>query len=207
MWGDIENFIHTPICNMPDLIKIALIHYQFETGRDGFMDKKNSTIYDVANLANVSLATVSRVINNSNKVADSTRRKVLEAIKQLDYHPNITAVELASKKNTNVAIIVPEINYTHVSHVVSGLMEKAKEHGYDCLIFTTKDSKTDIYNTFTKVLSLRVNGIVIFNDSLDEIELERLIKSDIPVVSLGVDLKTISSVSWHYKKQIIDILF
>ena len=53
---------------------------------------------------------------------------------------------------------------------------------------------------------MRVNGIVIFNDSLDEIELERLIKSDIPVVSLGVDLKTISSVSWHYKKQIIDLV-
>ena len=103
------------------------------------MKNKKATIYDVAKLANVSLATASRVINQNENVSIETRNKVLAAIKDLNYHPNITAVELASKKNTNVAIIVPEINYTHVSHVVAGLMESAKEYGYDCLIFTTKD--------------------------------------------------------------------
>lgn len=170
------------------------------------MSKKNATIYDVAKLASVSLATASRVINGSDKVSDDTKAKVLEAIRQLNYRPNITAVELASKRNTNVAIIVPELNYTYVSNVVAGLMESAKQYGYDCLIFTTKDSKSDISKTFSKVLSLRVNGIIIFNDSLDSEELEELIHADIPVVTLGVDLKTMSSVSWHYKAQIIDLV-
>ena len=170
------------------------------------MSNKKATIYDVAKLANVSLATASRVINQSANVSLDTRNKVLDAIKQLNYHPNITAVELASKKNTNVAIIVPEINYTYVSHVVAGLMEKAKEHGYDCLIFTTKDSKADISKTFEIVASLRVNGFVVFNDTLEKEEFENLIRFDIPVVSLGVDVKTVSSVSWHYKAQIIDLV-
>ena len=170
------------------------------------MKNKKATIYDVAKLANVSLATASRVINQNENVSIETRNKVLAAIKDLNYHPNITAVELASKKNTNVAIIVPEINYTHVSHVVAGLMESAKEYGYDCLIFTTKDSKKDVLKTFAKVFSLRVNGVVVFNDSLDKEELENLIQFDIPVVSLGVDLNNVSSVSWHYKAQIIDLV-
>ena len=150
------------------------------------MKNKKATIYDVAKLACVSLATASRVINGIDKVSLDTKQRVLDAIKQLNYKPNVVAVELASMRNTNVAIIVPEINYTYVSNVVAGLMEQAKEIGYDCLIFTTKDTKSDVTKTISKVLSLRPNGIVLFNDSLSELELSELIQFDIPLVSLGV---------------------
>ena len=170
------------------------------------MNKKKATIYDVAKLASVSLATASRVINGMDNVALDTKKRVLDAIKQLNYKPSSIAVELASKKNTHVAIIVPEINYTYISHVVSGLMESANEHGYDCFIYTTKKTLKDVSKTISKVLSLRPSGVVIFNDSLTNEELEELIKFDIPVVTLGVDLKNISSVSWHYKAQIVDLV-
>lgn len=170
------------------------------------MAKKKATIYDVAKLASVSLATASRVINGIDKVAPDTKEKVLDAIKQLNYKPNSIAVELASRKNTNVAIIVPELNYTYISNVVSGLISEARSVGYDCLIFTTKDSKNDISKTISKVLSLRPNGIVIFNDSLTENELSELVCFDIPVVSLGVEIPNVSSVTWHYKAQIVDLV-
>ena len=170
------------------------------------MANKKATIYDVAKLASVSLATASRVINGMDNVSLDTKQRVLDAIKQLNYKPNVVAVELASKRNTNVAIIVPEINYTYVSNVVAGLMEQAKEIGYDCLIFTTKDTKSDVTKTISKVLSLRPNGIILFNDSLSELELSELIQFDIPLVSLGVEIPDISSVSWHYKNQVKDLV-
>lgn len=170
------------------------------------MAKKNATIYDVAKLACVSLATASRVMNGIDKVAPETKKRVLNAIKELNYKPSSIAVELASKKNTNVAIVVPELNYTYISHVVAGLMEKAKEYGYDCLIFTTKEAKQDVFKTISKVISSRPNGVIIFNDSLSDEELTELIQFDIPTVALGMDLKNISSVSWHYKNQIIDLV-
>lgn len=170
------------------------------------MANKNSTIYDVAKLACVSLATASRVINGIDKVSEDTKQRVLDAIKQLNYKPNKVAVELASKKNTNVAIIVPELNYTYVSHVVSGLIQQAKEFGYDCLIFTTKNSKNDVIKTANKVLSLRPNGIIIFNDTLNEEELSELICFDVPVVSLGAQIDNVSSITWHYKNQIVDLV-
>lgn len=170
------------------------------------MKNKKATIYDVAKLACVSLATASRVINGSDKVAEDTKSRVLDAIKQLNYKPNTIAVELASRKNTNIAIIVPEINYTYISHVVAGIMDSATNYGYDCLIFTTKDSKKEISQAISKVLSLRPTGVIIFNDSLDEEELEEIVNFDIPVVTLGIDLKNLSSVSWHYKNQIIDLV-
>ena len=170
------------------------------------MADKKPTIYDVAKLASVSLATASRVINGIDKVSPDTKQRVLNAIKQLNYKPNLIAVELARKRTANVAIIVPEINYTYISNVISGLVEEANKLGYDCLIFTTKGSKKELSNTIYKVLSLRVNGVIIFNDSLDEEEFEELVDFDVPVVTLGNDLKTISSVSWHYKQQIINLV-
>ena len=85
-------------------------------------------------------------------------------------------------------------------------MESATSYGYDCLIFTTKDSKRDLSKTISKVLSLRPTGVIIFNDSLKEEEFEELINFDIPVVTLGMDLKNVSSVSWHYKAQIVDLV-
>ena len=170
------------------------------------MANKKATIYDVAKLACVSLATASRVINGVDNVALDTKQRVLDAIKQLNYKPSVIAKELASKKTTSVAIIVPELNYTYISHVVSGLMQEATEMGYECLIFTTKNSKNDVSTVVSKVLSRRVNGIVFFNDSLSEDELNELINFDIPVVSLGVENKKISSVSWHYKNQIVDLV-
>lgn len=170
------------------------------------MKNKNATIYDVAKLASVSLATASRVMNGIDKVAPDTKQRVLNAIKELNYKPNTIAIELASRKTTNIAIIVPELNYTYISNVVAGLMEEANNYGYDCLIFTTKGSKDEIKKVMTKVLSTRPNGIVIFNDSLTEDELMDLVQFDIPLVTLGMDLKSISSVSWHYKAQIVDLV-
>lgn len=170
------------------------------------MAAKKATIYDVAKLACVSLATASRVMNGIDKVAPDTKQRVLDAIKELNYKPNTIAVDLATSKNTNVAIIVPELNYTYISHVVAGIMQSATEKGYDCLIFTSKESKTDVSKTIQKVLSLRPNGIIIFNDSLTEEELTELVSFDIPVVSLGIDLKTISSVTWHYKTQMTNLV-
>ena len=61
------------------------------------MKNKNATIYDVAKLASVSLATASRVMNGIDKVAPDTKQRVLNAIKELNYKPNTIAIELASR--------------------------------------------------------------------------------------------------------------
>ena len=168
-------------------------------------NKKKATIYDVAYKAHTSLATASRVINGMDNVAEPTRQKVLEAIKELNYKPNALAKGLATKKTTNVAIIVPEINYTYISHVVAGIMDYAKKYGYDCLIFTT-ETRDDVENVLDKVLSLRVNGVILFNESLEEKDINILTDFSTPVVSIGVDLKTKSSITWHYKNQIKEIV-
>ena len=66
-----------------------------------------ATIYDVAGAARVSLATVSRAINNPEKVKPETRERVLRVIEELGYKPNAFAKGLASRKSTTVAVVVP----------------------------------------------------------------------------------------------------
>jgi LacI family transcriptional regulator len=69
-----------------------------------------ATIYEVSKLAGVSLATVSRVINNSGKVKPATRQKVLAAMEELGYRPNAIAQSLASNRSNSVGVLVPELH-------------------------------------------------------------------------------------------------
>ena len=80
-----------------------------------------TTIYDVAGAAKVSLATVSRVMNNPEKVNKETRDKVLRVIKELGYKPNAIARGLASRKSTTVGIIVSDISRAAMSQLLGGL--------------------------------------------------------------------------------------
>ena len=69
-----------------------------------------ATIYEVSKLAGVSLATVSRVMNNNAKVSDKTRTKVLDAMTQLGYRPNSIAQSLASNVTNSVGVLVSELH-------------------------------------------------------------------------------------------------
>lgn len=71
------------------------------------MEKQTITIYDVAREANVSMATVSRVVNGNPNVKPTTRKKVLEVIDRLDYRPNAVARGLASKNQQQLVLLFP----------------------------------------------------------------------------------------------------
>ena len=69
------------------------------------MEKQNVTIYDVAHQAGVSMATVSRVVNGNPNVRPKTREKVMKVIKELNYHPNVIARGLASKRTRYIGVL------------------------------------------------------------------------------------------------------
>ena len=90
-----------------------------------------ATIYEVSRLAGVSLATVSRVMNDSARVTDKTRQKVLAAMEELGYRPNSIAQSLASNRSNSVGIMVPELHGPFFSTMLSGIeaeLRSAKKH-------------------------------------------------------------------------------
>ncbi|MFD2166628.1 LacI family DNA-binding transcriptional regulator [Thalassotalea euphylliae] len=95
-----------------------------------------ATIYEVSKLAGVSLATVSRVMNNNAKVSDKTKQKVLDAMNELGYRPNATARSLASNRSDSVGILVSELHGPFFGQMMAGIESELRTAGKHVIITT-----------------------------------------------------------------------
>ena len=145
----------------------------------------NTTIYDVAGAAKVSLATVSRVMNNPEKVNPETREKVLRVIKELGYRPNAIARGLASRKTTTVGIVMADVSRASTAQLLGGIIDIAKKYEYSIKIFTIGENE-DIQDAMRIVAAEQVDGILFLNDELDaarmKVAMDCLKEAQIPVV-------------------------
>ncbi len=98
------------------------------------------SIEDVARKANVSISTVSRVLNRRNLVNARTRQRVERAIKQLHYRPNIFARGLMLQKSEMVGLVLPDLHGEFYSEIIRGANQEARELGYNLVISSAKDS-------------------------------------------------------------------
>ncbi|MDQ0219426.1 LacI family transcriptional regulator [Peribacillus cavernae] len=94
-------------------------------------------ITDVADLAKVSPATVSRVLSNEVKVSSETKKKVLDAIEKLNYRPNVLARQLRRMETKTIMVIVPDITNPFFSKVLKGIESVARKKGYKVLLGNT----------------------------------------------------------------------
>jgi LacI family transcriptional regulator len=146
---------------------------------------KRVTIYDVANEAKVSLATVSRVINGLEIVREDTRARVELAIDKLGYKPNAIAQGLALQKTTTIALVVPEASFNYTGQIINGLLDVAKIYKYNIMLHTTTEGILEINEIIENIIKSRVDGVVIFNDKLLYDELKELTKYQFPIVLIG----------------------
>lgn len=123
-----------------------------------------STIKDVAKMADVSISTVSRVINDSKPVSPEARRRVLHAIDVLDYKPNEVARSLVTKKSNLIGVIVEDIGLNFISRILQGLEEVGKMYNYDILLSSSyKDLKTEV-KFANLLLQKQVEGIIVVSN-------------------------------------------
>lgn len=146
---------------------------------------KRITIYDVAKEADVSLATVSRVINDSNVVRADTRMRVQEAIEKLGYKPNAIAQGLALSKTTTVSIVMSEKLFAYNGKIINGLMDVAKIYNYNIMFHTTSKGISKMQDVLESIIKSRVDGVILFNDNFSQEEMEVLNEYQIPMVVVG----------------------
>ncbi|MDQ0114792.1 LacI family DNA-binding transcriptional regulator [Paenibacillus harenae] len=115
------------------------------------MDKK---IVDVAKLAGVSPATVSRVLNDSSLVKERTKSKVLAAIKEMDYYPNAAAKHLRSQRTMTLGVIVPDINVSYFAEIIKGIENMAYARKYKVIICDS-DNKVEKEHEYLSLLPNR----------------------------------------------------
>jgi DNA-binding LacI/PurR family transcriptional regulator len=162
-----------------------------------------STIKEVAELAGVSVGTVSHVITGSVPVTEPLRRKVQAAIKRLDYHPNHIARSLKTSKTRTLGIIVPDLTISFFPQVIRGAETAARQRNYT-LIAVNSDDRADRQRELLSLLrSQRVEGILLAvaaAPSAPELaagQISQIIESGIPVVYLDriPDREEVDSVS------------
>ncbi|MGR3741999.1 catabolite control protein A [Companilactobacillus sp. DQM5] len=170
------------------------------------MEKQVITIYDVANEAKVSMATVSRVVNGNPNVKEATRKKVMEVIDKLNYRPNAVARGLASKKSTTIGLIIPDMTNLYFASLAKGINDVATMYKYH-IISSTLDSKDDEEQVIDNLLSKQVDGLIYMGHSIDKKLKRLLINSKTPVVFAGVidDSYEIASVNIDYTDSIREV--
>lgn len=133
-----------------------------------------STIEEVALRAKVSVATVSRVVNQKSNVSDSTRERVLAAIKELKYQPNAMGVLLRKERTNTVLVLQHSIDNPFFSEIVRGIEKVAKESNYTVLISTTYGNP-QIENQNLKLLQQHyVDGAILITNTLSKTEIDDL---------------------------------
>ena len=100
-------------------------------------NNKKISIKEIAELSGVSVATVSRVINNNGRFSEETRKKVLDIIEKYDYTTNMAAKSLRVSKSNTIGVIVPDINNLFFAELVLEIENFFFKHGYSVFICNT----------------------------------------------------------------------
>ena len=146
-----------------------------------------ATIRDVARVAGVGLGTVSRVINNSPQVSDPTRRRVLEAIEALDFHPSPIARRLSLGKTLTIAAIAPFFTRPATVERLRGVELTIAGTEYDLIVFSVESPERRDATLREVTRSQRVDGALVISLPPRDGELETLQASPVPVVLIDVN--------------------
>ena len=150
------------------------------------------TIKEVAKRSGVGIGTVSRVLNNSPQISEKTRQKVLKAIEELNYVPNVSGKRLSQQKSYVLAVVVPVIDHPFFAKLVSCLEKEADERGYSLLLATSQHRIEKENEILMKLKRNEADGALFVthyahdeNDfkNLAIVTIDRHLSKDIPIVT------------------------
>lgn len=148
------------------------------------MAKSSITINDIARELKVAPSTVSRALNNSRKISEATKKKIVEKAEELGYNLNMVASSLSRKTTNTIGVVIPVINNHFYNEVVNGIEEIASNRGYRILISQTKESFHKEEEIMRTMSATRVDGVIacLSRETKTTGHLIKLEKSNIPLV-------------------------
>jgi DNA-binding LacI/PurR family transcriptional regulator len=151
------------------------------------------TIRDVAKLANVSVSTVSRVINQKGYVHEETKNVVMNIIKDLGFVPNQLARSLTSRSSRIVGVIVPHIGHSFYGELLEGIEVQASTYGYKIMFCHTQDDPKRELEYLSFFEQYNIEGLIIASNFTN---VSKLLELDIPVITVDHILdETIPSIT------------
>jgi len=144
-------------------------------------------IRDVAREANVSMSTVSRVINNNYPVKEETRSRVEEAVRKLNFSPNTLARSLISQNTKTIGILVPSIDNSFFPTVIKAIEHELRINGYSIYLCDTDDNATEEIKYIRSLMGRQVDGIIVIDPKTENMKngFYETVGKDIPLVSIN----------------------
>ncbi len=142
------------------------------------------TIKDIAKRAGVSIATVSYVINNTRHVSDELKKRIITVMEEVDYQPNRAAGSLRKKSTNTIGLIVPDISnpiYAELSRIIEDCLSS---RGFTIILSNSEHNLKKEISSITMLRTMRVDGFIIIPASSDNNHINKLVKSDVPMVIL-----------------------
>jgi DNA-binding LacI/PurR family transcriptional regulator len=155
--------------------------------RDGQRNSKNPTIFDVAAIAGVSKSTVSNVVRGADDVAEPTRERVLEAIRQLNYKPNAIARQFVRQRTTILGVLVGDLDNPYYAQMARVVEREAFRCGYTAMFCNIEGEEEIALAGVDALLEHRIAGVVFlaFISRTPQLE-EALRRAEVPIVFLGL---------------------
>jgi LacI family transcriptional regulator len=146
-----------------------------------------ATIRDVAREAGVSVATVSRVFNNSGPVREETRRRISDVALRLRYSPNSAARSLSRQQADTIGVLLPDLYGEFFSEVIRGIDQLVQREGWHLLVSSSHNERTDI-EAALRAMRGRVDGLLVMSPDLDARALSENLPANLPVVLLNCEV-------------------
>lgn len=158
--------------------------------------RRNLTVYDIAAEAGVSVATVSRVLNNNDKVAENTRYKIQSIIDKYDFKPNEVARSLFKNETKLIGCILPDITNPYYSTVLLEAEKYALMNGYTMMICNTRGDSDNYAMYLQTLVERQVTGIIYMGgESVETMQLHQLLKKyedRLPIVMINWSMRDIN---------------
>lgn len=149
----------------------------------------NVTIKDIARIANVSYATVSRALNDHKDVNEQTKQKILKICNEVGYSPNAIARGLVKQNTYTIGLLVPDITNPYYPEVARGVEDEASKEDYNVFLCNTNWDMMKEVDYFNLLLAKRVEGIIIAPVSDDTMKFVEKFTDRLPIVFLGTRIE------------------
>ena len=147
-------------------------------------NRERANLKDVAIAAHTSVATVSRVLNNSGYYSDEIRSRVQKAAEILNYQPNLHAKSLRKRRSHTVGLLIPNLLNAYYTALADDVSQLLNAHGYQLLLSSTRDNPVVEKNAFLQLIGHNVDGLIWAPSAADKNLLDTLSNRRIPAVAI-----------------------
>ena len=149
-----------------------------------------STIKDVAKTANVSISTVSRVLNNSGYTSQDTKDRVYNAVEKLNYQKNLVAAAMISKQTATLGLIIPDIKNVFYGDLTRAVEDTAHKLGFNVILCNTDNDLNKEREYIEFLVQKGIDGIIFSTPEVEDKNIRELVKAkpDLPIILLGSEV-------------------